>query len=133
MEPGVADARVIERTFRAGARELHDARVSLGTALARQGVAGAHHDDVVAVVNELLAAARECGVTAPLGVTVVVYPLLTSVRVRCDRNVELRDKPFDVRERLIHRLAIASGRRRRDDGSVDLWAEIARPRVSDVR
>jgi hypothetical protein len=120
---------VIERTFHAGERELHAARATVSAALEQQGVSRTHNDDVVSVVNELVAAARECGLTAPLAVTVVVYPLLTSVRVRCDRNVELRDKPFDVRERLIHRLAIASGRRRREDGSVDLWAEIARPRA----
>jgi hypothetical protein len=52
--------------------------------------------------------------------------LLTSVRLRCDRDVELRDKPFDIRERLIEHFAIACGRRRRDDGTVDVWAEIAR-------
>ena len=60
--------------------------------------------------------------------TLATFPLVTSVRLRCDRNVELRDKPFDVRERLIQHFAIAFGRRRRDDGSVDLWAEIARRR-----
>lgn len=122
------DARIVDRRFHARPTELHEAREAVAAALADQGVAAKDADDVVAVVNELIGAARECGVTNPVSLTVVVYPLLTSVRVRCDQNVELRDKPFDVRERLIQRLAIAFGRRRREDGSVDLWAEIARSR-----
>ena len=124
----MVDARAFERTFHARRGELHEARLAVADALVHQNVPAEHAADVVAVVNELIAAARECGVTNPVSLTVVVYPLLTSVRMRCDRNVELRDKPFDVRERLVQRLAIAFGRRRRDDGSVDLWAEIARVR-----
>ena len=117
---------MLEFTFRASPRELHDARHAVSAALHRHGADGAHADDAVAVVNELIAAARECGVVSPVQLTVAMYPLLTSLRLRCDRDVELRDKPFEVRERIIEHLALAFGRRRRGDGTVDLWAEIAR-------
>jgi hypothetical protein len=115
-----------EFTLDARQHELHETRHAVSDALAGQGIRPDHVDAVVAVVNELVAAARQCGVTSPLKLTVAAYPLLTSVRLRCDRDVELRDKPFDIRERLIEHYAIACGRRRRDDGTVDVWAEIAR-------
>ena len=115
---------MLEFTFEARPRELHDARQAVSAGLRRRGVDPDHTTEVVAVVNELIAAVRECDVQTPVVLSVTPYALLTSVRVRCDRQVELRDKPFDVRELLIQRLVIAFGRRRRDDGSVDLWAEI---------
>jgi hypothetical protein len=115
---------VLEFTFEARPRELHDARRAVTNALGDRGLDPEHTSEVVAVVNELIAAVRECDVRTPVVLSVMPYPLLTSVRVRCDRQVEFRDKPFDVRELVIQRLAIAFGRRRRDDGSVDLWAEI---------
>jgi hypothetical protein len=108
--------------------ELHDARAAVMEVLEQRGLDPTHSRDVATVVHELIAAARECGVTSALHLQLATYPLFTSVRLRCDRNVELRDKPFDVRERLIQHIAIAFGRRRRDDGTVDLWAEIAAPR-----
>jgi hypothetical protein len=119
---------VLEFRFEARQSELREARQAVGAALGRQGIDSNHAGEVVVVVNELIAAARECDVTSPVRLTLATFPLVTSVRLRCDRNVELRDKPFDVRERLIQHFAIAFGRRRRDDGSVDLWAEIARRR-----
>ena len=61
---------------------------------------------------------------SPLALTVVTYGRLTSVRVRCDRDVDVHDEPFGVRERLLAGLTFAFGRRGRPDGSVDLWAEI---------
>ena len=106
--------------------ELHDARRAVQHALEGQGLATAHARDVAAVVDELVGAARECEVTTPVTLTVEVYARLTSLRVRCDRDVELRDKPFEIRERLLQSLALAFGRRGRADGTVDLWAEIVR-------
>jgi hypothetical protein len=125
---GAVQQSVLEMTFHARRTELREARQTLGESLARQGIDAEHAQEVVAVVNELIAAARECDVTTPVSLTVAPYPLLTSVRLRCDKNVELRDKPFDLRERLLQHFAVAFGRRRRDDGSVDLWAEVARRR-----
>jgi len=115
----------LEFEFEIRWNELRDAREAVVEALGERGFDADHSQDVATVVHELIAAARECGVTSPLHLDVATYPLFTSVRLRCDRDVELRDKPFDVRERLIQRIAIAFGRRRRDDGAVDLWAEIA--------
>jgi hypothetical protein len=118
---------MVEFTFRARRSELREARTLVSDTLREEGIDSHHASTVVLVVNELIAAARECDVKTPVRLTVAPYPQLTSVRLQCDRNVELRDKPFDIRERLIQHLAIAFGRRRRDDGTVDLWAEIARP------
>jgi hypothetical protein len=122
--PGGYTDDVLEFTFEARPRELHDARRAVSTALRGRGVDPEHANEVVAVVNELIAAVRECDVQTPVVLSVTPYALLTSVRLRCDRQVELRDKPFNIRELLIQRLVIAFGRRRRDDGLVDLWAEI---------
>jgi hypothetical protein len=117
---------MLEYTLRARQGELREARTLVGDRLRDQGIDSDHVNAVVLVVNELIAAARECDVKTPVRLTVAPYPQLISVRLQCDRNVELRDKPFDIRERLIQHLTIAFGRRRRDDGTVDLWAEIAR-------
>jgi hypothetical protein len=117
---------MLEYTLRARQGELREARTLVGDTLRDQGIDSDHVNAVVLVVNELIAAALECDVKTPVRLTVAPYPQLISVRLQCDRNVELRDKPFDIRERLIQHLTIAFGRRRRDDGTVDLWAEIAR-------
>ncbi|HEV7524417.1 MAG TPA: hypothetical protein VGP92_05590 [Acidimicrobiia bacterium] len=117
---------MLELTLEMRRTELREARDAVRRALGVDLIDKDHVGDVVVVVDELIAAARECEVTNPLQLTVQTYPQLTSVRLRCDRNVELRDKPFDIRELVIQRLVIAFGRRRRDDGSVDLWAEIPR-------
>ena len=106
--------------------ELRDARRAVRTGLTSEGVGVPHALAVAAVVNELVSAARECRVTSPLALTIVTYGRLTSVRVRCDRDVDVdvHDEPFGVRERLLAGLTFAFGRRGRPDGSVDLWAEI---------
>jgi hypothetical protein len=111
---------VLEFTFRPQPSELREARTRVSDTLRDQGIDSDHASAVVLVVNELIAAARECKVKTPVRLTVAPYPQLTSVRLQCDRNIELRDKPFDIRERLIQHPAIAFGRRRRDDGTVDL-------------
>jgi hypothetical protein len=82
---------------------------------------------VEAVVSELLGAAFDSGVHEPIQLSVESFALLTSVRVHCSRNVQLRDEPFGLRERVLGGFAFAWGKRQRGDGSVDLWAELARP------
>ena len=119
---------MIELVIDSGPAELRDARRAVGAALVEDGLDAVHAQDVAAVVDELIGAARECHVVTPLILTVTAYAKLTSVRLRCDRHVELRDTPFEVRERLLHGLTLAFGRRGRPDGSVDLWAEV--PRLS---
>ncbi len=104
--------------------ELGHARREVRAAIARQGLGASQAVTVVAVVNELVGAARECRVASPLALTIVTYGHLTSVRVRCDRDVDVSDEPFGLRERLLTGLTFAFGRRDRADGSVDLWAEI---------
>jgi ethanolamine ammonia-lyase large subunit len=104
--------------------ELRSARQAVRTGLTNEGLGTSDAQAVVAVVNELVSAARECRVTSPLALTIVTYGRLTSVRVRCDRDVDVHDEPFGVRERLLGGLTFAFGRRGRPDGSVDLWAEI---------
>ena len=117
---------MVDFTLQRRPRELHHTRELVRDALRERALSEEHVDDVIVVVNELLAAARECGVTGPVELTLSPFPLLTSIRLRCDRDVELRDKPFDIRERLLGQLAISFGRRRSDHGTVDLWAEVAR-------
>jgi hypothetical protein len=82
---------------------------------------------VETVVSELLGAAFDSGVREPIQLSVESFALLTSVRVHCSRNVQLRDEPFGIRERVLGGFAFAWGKRQRGDGSVDLWAELARP------
>jgi hypothetical protein len=104
--------------------ELRQARRAVRDEITSEGLGPTHALAVAAVVNELVSAARECRVTSPLALTIVTHGRLTSVRVRCDRAVDVHDEPFGVRERLLAGLTFAFGRRGRADGSVDLWAEI---------
>lgn len=85
-----------------------------------------HLASLEVVASELLGAALETGRPGSLTLSVEFFPRLTSVRVHCPSRVELRDEPFGVRERVLEGFAFAWGRRDRADGSVDLWAEIAR-------
>jgi hypothetical protein len=117
----VADVTLLQRPH-----EVRHTRQLVRDALQERALTDDHIDDVVVVVSELLGAAYECGVTSPVPLTLTIFPLLTSIRIRCDREVELRDKPFDLRERVLGQLAISFGRRRSDDRAVDLWAEVAR-------
>ena len=115
---------MIELELHRAPGELRRTRQAVRAAVTSQGLDATHAVEVAAVVNELVSTARECRVTSPLRLTIVTYGRLTSVRVRCDRDVEVRDEPFAVRERLLGGLTFAFGRRGRADGSVDLWAEI---------
>jgi len=87
----------------------------------------AHVDAVQTVANELLAAAVQAGVGRPVTLSVELFARLTSVRVHCASDVDLRDEPFGLRENMLQGLAFAWGKRNYADGSVDLWAEVARP------
>jgi hypothetical protein len=86
-----------------------------------------HVEAVQTVASELLTAALEAGIGRPLVLSVELFPRLTSVRVRCPGDVDLRDEPFGLRENVLQGLAFAWGKRTYANGSVDLWAEIARP------
>jgi hypothetical protein len=85
-----------------------------------------HIEVVQTVANELLGATFEAGVKRPVTLSVELFARLTSVRVRCPGDVELRDEPFGMRENVLQGLAFAWGKRTYADGSVDLWAEVAR-------
>jgi hypothetical protein len=106
--------------------QLRSTRRALRERLESQRIDERHVDAVEAVANELLAAAFEADASDALTLTVETFALLTSVRVACSRNIELRDEPFGVRERVLEGLAFAWGKRSYGDGSVDLWAEVAR-------
>ena len=88
----------------------------------------AHVEAVQTVANELLTAALQAGIVQPVVLSVELFPRLTSVRVHCASDVDLRDEPFGMRENMLQGLAFAWGKRNYGDGSVDLWAEVARPR-----
>jgi hypothetical protein len=108
------------------------ARALLRRRLADLGVDGDHILSVELVVAELVAAALEREGPAERGsgrLSLELFPLLTSVRLRCPHDVELVDEPLALRDRMLGRLTVAVGRRRNTDGSVDLWAEVAHPVV----
>jgi hypothetical protein len=107
--------------LRAARHTLRD-RLDADLALERD-----HTDALASVANELLGAALDARVRKPLILSVELFPRLSSVRVRCPSDVELRDEPFGMRERVLRGFAFAWGKRSYTDGSVDLWAEVARP------
>ena len=115
---------LIEMVLQRAPGELRQARQAVRAAIAGEGMGASDAVTVAAVVNELVSAARECRVASPLALTIATHGRLTSVRVRCDRDVDVSDEPFGLRERLLAGLTFAFGRRGRPDGSVDLWAEI---------
>jgi hypothetical protein len=106
--------------------QLRSARSAVRTHLGREHYGADEIRAVEAVVNELLGAALDGGVRETLELSVESFALLTSVRVHCSSNIYLRDEPFGLRERVLGGYAFAWGKRRRDDGTVDLWAELAR-------
>jgi hypothetical protein len=107
--------------------QLRSARSAVRTHLGREHYGAEEIRAVEAVVSELLGAALDGGVHEPLELSVESFALLTSIRVHCSRAIHLRDEPFGIRERVIGGYAFAWGQRRREDGSIDLWAELARP------
>jgi hypothetical protein len=96
------------------------------------GVEREHTDALESVANELLGAALDARVRKPLILSIELFPRLSSVRVRCPSDVELRDEPFGIRERVLRGFAFAWGKRSHADGSVDLWAEVARPALGQT-
>jgi hypothetical protein len=117
---------VIQLSVASLTTQLGEARHSLNDRLDAEGIETDHIVAVAAVANELLGAAFEARPRQPLTLSVELFALLTSVRVRCPRGAQLRDEPFGIRERVLNAYAFAWGARGRPDGDVDLWAELAR-------
>ncbi len=78
------------------------------------------------VVAELLGAAYDSDVQSPMVVQIETFARLHSVRLRGISNIDLRDAPFHLRERVLRGLTLAFGERRNADGTADLWAEVPR-------
>lgn len=106
--------------------QLRDAREVLRARLSGEGVDRDHALAVEAVANEMLGAAFETEVSEPLILCVEVAARFTTVRMRCRGDVELLDEPFHTRERVLDALAACHGAQPCGDGSVELWAEVAR-------
>jgi hypothetical protein len=107
------------------------ARRALRTELLERGLDEEEVATLELIVAELLGAAHDADVRAPMLVTVDTFPRLHNVRLCGIPNVELRDAPFHLRERVLHGLTLAFGQRRNSDGTTDLWAEV--PRSGAVR
>ena len=108
------------------AAQLGNARRAVRAHLGGGRFDGEHITAVEAVANELLGAAFDGGAKDHLVLRIETFTLLTSVRVHCPRNLHMRDEPFGIRERVLGGFAFAWGKREHRDGSVDLWAELAR-------
>ena len=78
------------------------------------------------IISELIGAAFDSRVEPPMVVTVESFARLHSIRVRVASDVDLVDDPFQLRGRVLQGLTLAYGQRRNGDGTVDLWAEVAR-------
>ena len=119
-------ASVMQIALQPASAQLRGARSAVRSHLGREHYGADEIRAVEAVVSELLGAALDGGAHEPLELSVESFALLTSVRVHCSSNIQLRDEPFGLRERVLGGYAFAWGKRRRDDGTVDLWAELAR-------
>jgi hypothetical protein len=130
--PDTADERdgahtsVMQIAVPPASTQLRSARSAVRSHLGRAHYGADEIRAVEAVVNELLGAALDGGVHEALELSIESFALLTSVRVHCSSNIQLRDEPFGLRERVLGGYAFAWGKRRRDDGTIDLWAELAR-------
>jgi hypothetical protein len=78
------------------------------------------------VVAELLGAAYDSDVQSPMVVMIESFARLHSVRLLGIKNVDLREAPFELRDRVLRGLTLAFGERRNADGTIDLWAEVPR-------
>jgi hypothetical protein len=119
--------RAIEIDVAPTSTQLRSVRRTLRARLDAATLGNEHIGAVEAVASELLGAAFDGGTNEQLVLSVESFALLTNVRVHCPRDLQLRDEPFGIRERVLDGYAFAWGRRRRLDGSVDLWAELAKP------
>ncbi len=106
--------------------QLRSARRAVRAHLDSARFEAEHIAAVEAVANELLGAAFDGGIRSGLVLSVETFTLLTSVRVHCPSHVHLRDEPFGLRERVLEGFAFAWGKRIHADGTIDLWAELAR-------
>jgi hypothetical protein len=103
------------------------ARTTVRKRMAERGIDNEHIAVVEAVVAELLGATIESGLQGSARLMLESFPLLTSVRLRCPRDVDVRDEPWGLRDRVLERLTTAAGKRANADGTTDLFAEIPRP------
>jgi hypothetical protein len=103
-----------------------EARQAVRERLAREGIEPDHVLVVEAVAHELLAAAFDSSVTEPVILTVEPSSAVTEICVRSRSAIDLRDEPFGLRERILDTIALAYGLRPHADGTVELWAEVAR-------
>jgi hypothetical protein len=109
------------------ATDIREVRESIRESLRHRDHDEPHSTEVATVVHELLVAAFERGRSGTVVVRVEDFPLLTSIRLHSTQMFDLRDGPFDLRERVLTALTIAFGTRANPDGGVDLWAEVPRP------
>ncbi len=128
------DAEMLNEDIKLRPGSARKARALLRRRLADLGVDGDHILAVELVVAELVAAALEReGTAQPRAgsgrLSLELFPLLTSVRLRCPHEVDLGEEPYALRDRMLGRLTVAVGRRRNTDGTFDLWAEVAHPVV----
>jgi hypothetical protein len=117
---------VIQLSVASLTSQLGKARHALHDQLGAEGIDADHIVAVSTVANELLGAAFEARPRQPLTLSVELFALLTSVRVRCPNGATLRDEPLGLRERVLNAYAFAWGARTQPDGEVHLWAELAR-------
>ena len=106
--------------------QLRNVRGALRVGLEETRLENEHIEGILAVATELLGVALEGRVKGHLVLSVDTFTLLTSVRVHCPTQVQLRDEPFGIRDRVLGGFAFAWGKRQHVDGSVDLWAELAK-------
>jgi hypothetical protein len=107
-------------------RERSSARRAVRAELRDRGVEEQDVVNVELVVGELLGAAHDSDVRSEMLVTIESFARLHSVRLCGIPNVDLRDAPFHLRERVLHALTLSFGERRNADGTTDLWAEVPR-------
>jgi hypothetical protein len=107
-------------------RHLSAARRAVRTELLDRGLDTHEVANLELVVAELFGAANDSETRSPMTVMVDTFPRLHSVRLCGINNVDLRDAPFHLRERVLQSLTLAFGQRRNSDGTTDLWAEVPR-------
>jgi hypothetical protein len=106
--------------------QLPATRHELRAELLRRGLDAHDVWTLELVVAELVGAAYDSEVQSPMLVRIETFARLHSVRLCGISNVDLRDAPFDLRERVLRGLTLAFGERRNADGTIDLWAEVPR-------
>ena len=106
---------------------LGSARQTLRRELRQSGIREDEVATLELVVSELVGVVVESDVSPPILVTIETFPRLHSVRLHHLDNLELKDDPFHLRERVLRSLTLAFGQRRNEDLSTDLWAEVPRP------